>query len=93
MLFCKHTAGVTALNEIHLHHSVVIATRTWPVSTRSMTPPSHNISERTQVTVMTLPSTLLAVHSILRGSCHCHCAHTYEELVIILYRGIHTVTD
>ena len=48
MLLCKHTAGgVTALNEIHtaqLHHSVMIATCTWPVSTRSMTSPSRNVS-------------------------------------------------
>ena len=39
MLLCKHTAGgVTALNEIHtthLHHSVMIATCTWLVSTAS----------------------------------------------------------
>ena len=39
MLLCKYTAGgVTALNEIHtthLHHSVMIATCTWLVSTAS----------------------------------------------------------
>ena len=39
MLLCKHTVGgVTVLNEIHtahLHHSVMIATCTWLVSTRA----------------------------------------------------------